>query len=60
MTWLEKLPTLPFGIIANLLALAPFTSEPHLWQKLNMRAAGQPGKPRGDNLAFQGKKVFNC
>ena len=45
MKWLDKLPTLPFGIAATMLALAPFIPEPHLWEKLNMLARGELTKP---------------
>lgn len=41
MKWLDKLPTIPFGVVAIMLALAPFTPEPHLWEKLKMLAAGE-------------------
>ena len=45
MKWLDKLPTLPLGVVAIMLALAPFTPEPHLWEKLKMLAAGELIKP---------------
>lgn len=45
MKWLDKLPTIPFGIVAIMLALAPFTPEPHLWEKFKMLAAGELSTP---------------
>ncbi len=45
MKWLHRLPTMPLAVIAVLLALAPFSPEPHLWQKLKMLAAGELTRP---------------
>ncbi len=45
MRWLEKLPLMPLLIVATLLAFAPFTPEPHLWEKLKLLAAGNLTKP---------------
>jgi len=45
MNWLDKIPTTPLAVVAILLALAPFTPEPHLWEKLKMLAAGALHKP---------------
>lgn len=45
MKWLDKIPLTTLLIIAILLGLAPFTPEPHLWQKLKMLAAGELVKP---------------
>jgi hypothetical protein len=45
MKWLDKIPLTTLIIIALLLGLAPFTPEPHLWQKLKMLAAGELIKP---------------
>lgn len=45
MRWLEKLPLMPLVVVATMLALAPFTPEPHLWEKLKMLAAGSLSKP---------------
>ncbi|MGD8643941.1 MAG: RND transporter [Chromatiales bacterium] len=45
MSWLDRLP-LPILIVAALtLGLAPFTPEPHLWEKLKMLAGGTLGRP---------------
>ncbi len=45
MRWLEKIPLIPLMIVAIFLALAPFTPEPHLWEKLKLLAAGSLTKP---------------
>ena len=45
MKWLDKIPLTTLLIIALLLGLAPFTPEPHLWEKLKMLAAGDLVKP---------------
>lgn len=42
------LRSLPFSVIVVLcltLGLAPFTPEPHVWEKLKMLAAGTLSKP---------------
>jgi hypothetical protein len=45
LAWLDEIP-LSFAIIAALLlVLAPFTPEPHLWEKLKMLAAGTLSRP---------------
>jgi hypothetical protein len=43
--WLDRLPLIPLAIGALLLGLAPFTPEPHLWEKLKMLAAGTLQRP---------------
>ncbi len=45
MKWLDKIPLTTLIIITLLLGLAPFTPEPHLWQKLKMLVAGELVKP---------------
>ena len=45
MKWLDKIPLTTLIIVALLLGLAPFTPEPHLWEKLKMLAAGELVKP---------------
>tara|TARA_R110000868_G_scaffold33874_1_gene122657 strand:- start:885 stop:1106 length:222 start_codon:yes stop_codon:yes gene_type:complete len=45
MEYLDRLPLI-FVILACLtLGLAPFTPEPHIWEKLKMLAAGSLRKP---------------
>ena len=38
--WLDRIPVLALVVGALLLGLAPFTPEPHLWEKLKMLAHG--------------------
>jgi hypothetical protein len=45
MKWLERIPYLYLTPLAVFLALAPFSPEPHLWEKLNMLFAGTLVKP---------------
>ena len=43
--WLDQVPLGMIAIIALLLALAPFSPEPHLWEKLKMLVAGTLTRP---------------
>jgi hypothetical protein len=45
MKWLDSIPLGTLAIIALLMGLAPFSPEPHLWQKLKMLADGTLAKP---------------
>ena len=45
LKWLDNIPLGILVVLAAFLGLAPFTPEPHLWQKLNMLFAGQLVKP---------------
>ena len=45
MKWLDKLPYTVILPLAVFLAVAPFTPEPHLWQKLKMLSAGTLSRP---------------
>ena len=45
MNWLDKVPFAPLVIISLMLGLAPFTPEPHVWEKLKMLFDGSLGKP---------------
>jgi hypothetical protein len=45
MRWLDKIPLTALVIAAIALGLAPFTPEPHLWQKLKMLANGTLLRP---------------
>ena len=45
MQWLDRLSLPVIALAAVFLALAPFTPEPHLWQKLKMLADGTLSKP---------------
>ncbi|MGD2084299.1 MAG: RND transporter [Chromatiales bacterium] len=45
MAWIDRIPLVPLAIVAVVLGLAPFTPEPHLWEKLKMLAAGELSRP---------------
>ena len=45
MNWIDQTPIAMFAIAALTLGLAPFFPEPHIWQKLQMLAAGTLVKP---------------
>lgn len=45
MKWLDRIPYSLLLPLAVLMALAPFSPEPHLWQKLKMLAAGTLVRP---------------
>lgn len=43
--WLDQIPLGTLTIVALLLGLAPFSPEPHLWEKLKMLAEGTLVRP---------------
>lgn len=45
MKWLANIPYMLLVPLALFLALAPFTPEPHLWEKLKMLFAGTLVRP---------------
>ena len=45
MKWLDSIPYIYIIPLAILLALAPFSPEPHLWEKLKMLFAGTLVRP---------------
>ena len=45
MKWLDKIPYIYIVPLAIILALAPFSPEPHLWEKLKMLFAGTLVRP---------------
>lgn len=45
MKWLDRIPLVPFAIAAILLALAPFSPEPHLWEKLKLLMSWELNQP---------------
>lgn len=45
MRWLDQIPLWALTVGALVLGLAPFTPEPHLWQKLQMLADGTLSRP---------------
>jgi hypothetical protein len=45
MQWLDRIPYMLLVPLAIFLALAPFSPEPHLWEKLKMLFAGTLLRP---------------
>ena len=45
MRWLDKIPLALIVVIAAFMTFAPFTPEPHLWEKLKMLQAGTLTRP---------------
>lgn len=45
MKWLDRIPYSLLLPLAIVMALAPFSPEPHLWEKLKMLAAGTLVRP---------------
>jgi len=45
MKWLDRIPYTMLVPLAIFLALAPFTPEPHLWEKLKMLFSGTLSQP---------------
>jgi hypothetical protein len=45
MAWLDEFPLTLILLACLLLGLAPFTPEPHLWEKLKMLADGRLARP---------------
>jgi len=45
MKWLDRIPYSILILVALFLGFAPFSPEPHLWQKLKMLADGALVKP---------------
>jgi len=45
MHWLDKLPWMPLAIGALALGLAPFTPQPHLFEKISMLVNGTLSRP---------------
>ena len=45
MHWIDQIPLWALIVGAALLGLAPFSPEPHLWQKLRMLAEGTLSRP---------------
>lgn len=45
MKWLDKIPLAILLPAAVLMALAPFSPEPHMWEKLKMLQAGTLTRP---------------
>lgn len=45
MKWLNRVNYLPLIVAAILLGTAPFSPEPHLWEKLKMLMSGELVRP---------------
>lgn len=45
MKWLDNLPAVPLAIGALLMGLAPFSPQPHLFEKLTMLVSGTLSRP---------------
>ena len=45
LKWLDKIPFSVLVVLSLVLGLAPFTPEPHLFEKLRMLFAGQLVRP---------------
>lgn len=43
--WVDRAPLVGFVILALTLGLAPFSPEPHVWEKLKMLYAGELSRP---------------
>ncbi|OQX10966.1 MAG: RND transporter [Desulfobulbaceae bacterium A2] len=58
MQWLDQAPLLPLVMVALLLGLAPFFSEPHLVEKLRLLTQGGLRRPLDIfDLCFHGLPV---
>lgn len=45
LDWMDRMPLGAFVILALTLGLAPFSPEPHVWEKLRMLFAGELSRP---------------
>ena len=45
MSWLDRVPLLLILFAALTLGLAPFSPEPHIWEKIKMLAGGALSRP---------------
>ena len=45
LKYIDKVPLLPLAVAALFMALAPFTPEPHLFEKSRMLINGELSKP---------------
>ncbi len=45
MSWIDEIPLSVLVLACLLLGLAPFSPEPHVWEKLKMLAGGTLVKP---------------
>jgi hypothetical protein len=45
LEWVDRAPLAGFLVVALTLGLAPFSPEPHLWEKLKMLYGGELTRP---------------
>lgn len=45
LDWVDHAPLVGFIVVALTLGLAPFSPEPHVWEKLRMLYAGELTRP---------------
>lgn len=45
LKYIDRIPLLPLAVAATVMALAPFTPEPHLFEKSRMLINGELVKP---------------
>jgi hypothetical protein len=45
LEWVDRMPLAGFLVVALTLGLAPFSPEPHLWEKLKMLSDGELTRP---------------
>jgi hypothetical protein len=45
LEWVDRAPLAGFLVVALTLGLAPFSPEPHVWEKLKMLYAGELVRP---------------
>jgi hypothetical protein len=45
MKWLDRIPFTVIVPLALFLGFAPFSPQPHLWEKLQMLSAGELSRP---------------
>lgn len=45
LEWVDRAPLAGFVLVALTLGLAPFSPEPHVWEKLKMLHSGELGRP---------------
>lgn len=45
LAWVDRVPLVGFLVVALTLGLAPFSPEPHVWEKLRMLYGGELTRP---------------
>lgn len=45
LQWIDDVPWIPLVLLGGFLALAPFTPQPHAWEKIGLLMAGQLTRP---------------